>query len=67
MKPVYFIIGIVSMLLGAVGVVLPVLPTTPFLLLPPGALRKAPGAFTAGLSQQHFIKIIWIPLYSTAP
>ena len=38
-----------------------------FCFFPPGALRKAPGAFTAGLSQQHFIKIIWIPLYSTAP
>lgn len=33
MKVIYFTIGCISALLGAIGVLLPVLPTTPFLLL----------------------------------
>ncbi|NLC96735.1 MAG: DUF454 domain-containing protein [Erysipelotrichaceae bacterium] len=33
MKIIYLIIGIISLAIGAIGIVIPVLPTTPFLLL----------------------------------
>lgn len=33
MKIIYILIGILSLCLGSIGIVLPILPTTPFLLL----------------------------------
>ncbi|WBW96753.1 YbaN family protein [Oceanirhabdus sp. W0125-5] len=41
MKIIYLIIGIISLGIGIVGVILPVLPTTPFMLLTSFCLLKS--------------------------
>lgn len=56
MKIVYFIIGIISLGLGLLGIALPILPTTPFLLLATVALAKSSTRMHTWLTNAGFYK-----------
>lgn len=62
-KIIYVTIGLIAFLLGAIGVVLPILPTTPFLLLASYCFVKGSDKFdvwfkSTKIYKKHFEKFI---------
>ena len=53
-KPIYFILGWISLFVGAVGAVLPLLPTTPFMLLSAWLFAKSSRRYHRWLRQNRF-------------
>ena len=63
LKIVWLTAAFLCLGIGAIGVILPILPTTPFLLVASFCFAEEDrSGFTSGLWGQSFIKTIWTAL-----
>lgn len=63
MKIFYMVLGTISLVLGAIGIVLPILPTTPFCCWLHSVSLNLQSVCTVGYAAHHFIKSIWTVMY----
>ena len=54
-RPLYLLLGAISVLLGAVGIAIPVLPTTPFLIVAVWAFSKSSPALADKIRQHKLV------------
>ncbi len=67
MKYIWILLGFISLFLGTIGIVLPILPTVPFIWRQYSVLQEVRKRFITGLCIQNSIKSILIALLKTDP
>ena len=67
MKYIWILLGFISLFLGTIGIVLPILPTVPFIWQQYTVLQKVRKRCITGLCIQNSIRSILIALLKTDP